>query len=96
MMKFLLRQDMSTIEKNSSGPGPYWRYTKRLTSCLLLIWALLSFIVLFFARELSNISFFGWPFSFYMAAQGLTLSFVILLATYSLGMAWIGHRQTGP
>ncbi|MFZ6759315.1 DUF4212 domain-containing protein [Undibacterium sp. Ji50W] len=88
---------MSIPEKiPPAGPGPYWRYTKRLTSCLLLIWALLSFTVLFFARELSNISFFGWPFSFYMAAQGLTLSFVILLATYSLGMAWIGRRQTGP
>ncbi|MFZ6718878.1 DUF4212 domain-containing protein [Undibacterium sp. Ji49W] len=87
---------MTEPDNMPAGPGPYWRHTKRLTSCLLLIWASLSFGVLFFARELSDLSFFGWPFSFYMAAQGLTLSFVILLAVYSLGMAWISRKQTGP
>lgn len=73
----------------------YWRHTRRLTVTLLCCWGALCFVVLFFARELSTLTFFGWPFSFYMAAQGLTLSFVVILAIYSLGMHWIGRKQTG-
>ncbi|MBC3908209.1 MULTISPECIES: DUF4212 domain-containing protein [Undibacterium] len=73
----------------------YWRHTRRLTTVLLVCWGALCFSVLFFARELSALTFFGWPFSFYMAAQGLTLSFVMILAIYSLGMHWIGRKQTG-
>ena len=68
---------------------PYWRQTKRLTSVLLVIWFSLIFCSLFFARELSTMYFFSWPLSFYMAAQGLTLSFVLILSIYSLGMRWI-------
>ncbi|MBI3731356.1 MAG: DUF4212 domain-containing protein [Burkholderiales bacterium] len=73
----------------------YWRHTKRLTVSLLCCWGALCFGMLFFARELSTLVFFGWPFSFYMAAQGLTLSFVLILAIYSLGMRWISRKQTG-
>ena len=62
---------------------PYWRQTKRLTSVLLLIWGALTFSVLFFARELASLQFFGWPFSFYMAAQGLTLIYVVILGIFS-------------
>ena len=71
----------------------YWRHTRRLTTFLLFFWAALSFGVLFFARELSGVTFFGWPFSFYMAAQGLTLSYVLILAIYSLCMHYIRHRD---
>jgi len=74
--------------------SPYWRHTRRLTTFLLFFWSILSFGVLFFARELSSITFFGWPLSFYMAAQGLTLSYVLILAIYSLCMHYIRHRDT--
>lgn len=74
----------------------YWRRTKRLTAVLLASWGLLSFGILFFARELSGLSFFGWPFSFYMAAQGLTLIYVLILAIYSLGMRRILRAEAGP
>lgn len=62
---------------------PYWRQTKRLTKTLLFIWFTLTFFVLFFARELASLHFFGWPFSFYMAAQGLTLIYVLILGIFS-------------
>ncbi len=62
---------------------PYWRKTKRLTSILLFVWCILTFSVLFFARELASLHFFGWPFSFYMAAQGLTLIYVLILGIFS-------------
>ncbi len=87
---------MSTVpEQAGSISKQYWRHTRRLTVALMACWAVLCFCVLFFARELSSVVFFGWPFSFYMAAQGLTLSFVLILAIYSLSMGWIGRRQTG-
>jgi len=82
-------------DNTASVSKHYWRHTRRLTTALLACWGALCFGVLFFARELSALTFFGWPFSFYMAAQGLTLSFVMILAIYSLGMHWIGRKQTG-
>ncbi|MFZ4528259.1 MAG: DUF4212 domain-containing protein [Undibacterium curvum] len=75
-----------------SAKARYWRQTKLLTVMLLVCWATLSFGTLFFARELAAIDFFGWNLSFYMLAQGLTLSFVLILAAYSVGMRWIAHR----
>lgn len=48
----------------------YWRKNMALTLSLLLIWVLATFGMVFFARDLSAWSFFGWPVSFYMAAQG--------------------------
>jgi putative solute:sodium symporter small subunit len=63
---------------------PYWQQTRRLTIILLASWFILTFGILFFARELTSIHFFGWSFSFYMAAQGLTLVYVLILGIFSL------------
>ena len=60
----------------------YWRMARRLTVGLLLAWFGVTFGTLFFARELSGLTVFGWPFSFYMAAQGLTLFYLLLVAVY--------------
>ncbi|MFZ6771243.1 DUF4212 domain-containing protein [Undibacterium sp. SXout7W] len=93
MMSSSMRQaDMDKPLKKIKSP--YWRQTRRLTTLLLFFWAALSFGVLFFARELSSVTFFGWPFSFYMAAQGLTLSYVFILGIYSLCMHYIRHDDT--
>lgn len=54
---------------------------------------MLGFGSLYFARELSALTIFGWPVSFYLAAQGLTLSYVLILAVYSVCMRWI-QRST--
>lgn len=66
---------------------PYWKRVRRLTLWLLLIWFLVSFVLTFFARELSFL-FFGWPFSFWMAAQGGLLVFAGIIAYY----AWTMNR----
>lgn len=60
----------------------YWRMARRLTVGLLLAWFGVTFGILFFARELASLTVFGWPFSFYMAAQGLTLFYLLLVAVY--------------
>jgi putative solute:sodium symporter small subunit len=64
----------------------YWKYVRRLTLLLLLLWWAVTFGVIFFARELSGFAVFGWPFSFYMAAQGTVLIYVALVGFYAWRM----------
>lgn len=63
----------------------YWRTTLRLTVGLLVLWFLVTFGVSFFAREL-DFTFFGWPFSFWMAAQGSLLIYGIIITVYAVAM----------
>lgn len=60
----------------------YWRSLKRWTAGLLLVWFVAAFGVVFFARQL-RFSFFGWPFSFWWAAQGALLVFLALVVLYA-------------
>ena len=69
----------------------HWRRTRRLTAGLLVVWFLVGFVVTWFARDL-DFPFFGWPFSFWVAAQGGMLVFVALLAVYAAGMARLDRR----
>jgi len=70
----------------------YWRRVKRLTRCMLAIWFGLTFCIIFFARELSSITVFGWPLSFYMAAQGLVLVYLAITAFYAWSMRRFDKR----
>ncbi|MEO5881523.1 MAG: sodium/substrate symporter small subunit, partial [Caldimonas sp.] len=47
----------------------YWQRTLSVTGVLLAIWFVVTFVVAYFARDL-QFNFFGWPFSFWVAAQG--------------------------
>jgi putative solute:sodium symporter small subunit len=73
----------------------YWRRTRRLTACLLAVWFLVTFGVIFFARELSGITLFGWPVSFYMAAQGTILVYVIIVGVYAWRMRQLDKILSG-
>jgi putative solute:sodium symporter small subunit len=64
----------------------YWQKNLRLTATLLAIWFVVTFVMAYFARELSSITFFGWPLSFYMAAQGSLIIYVIIIAVYARTM----------
>jgi putative solute:sodium symporter small subunit len=63
----------------------HWRRTRVLTAALLLVWFLVGFVVTWFARDL-DFPFFGWPFSFWVAAQGGIIVFVVLLVVYARRM----------
>jgi putative solute:sodium symporter small subunit len=65
-----------------SNRRAYWRKNLRLTGILMLIWFGVTFCVTFYAREL-NFDFFGWPFSFWMAAQGSPLVYVVIITFYA-------------
>jgi putative solute:sodium symporter small subunit len=64
----------------------HWRRTRRLTSGLLLLWLATGFCAAFFARELTGLSVFGWPLSFYLAAQGASLVYLAIIAYYAWRM----------
>lgn len=70
----------------------YWRQTRNMTCALLLLWAATVFGAVFFARELSGMTLFGWPLSFYLAAQGALLVFLAIIGGYAWRMRVLDRR----
>jgi putative solute:sodium symporter small subunit len=60
----------------------YWRKNLNITAWLLALWFVVTFGVSFFARELS-FTFFGWPFSFWVAGQGSLLVYLFIIGYYA-------------
>jgi len=60
----------------------YWRKNLRITGILLAIWFFVTFVLGYFARDL-NFSFFGWPFSFWIAAQGALIVYCVIIGYYA-------------
>jgi putative solute:sodium symporter small subunit len=63
----------------------YWQKNLRITGILLAIWFVVTFVMAYFARDL-NFTFFGWPFSFYMGAQGSLIIYVVIIWYYARTM----------
>ena len=55
---------------------------------LLVVWALASFGVAFFARDLTQVVA-GWPINYWWMAQGGVLVFIAIV----VGYAWAMNRQ---
>lgn len=64
----------------------YWRRNLRLTAVLFAIWFVVTFVLGYFAIPLSEFNVLGFPFSFYMAAQGSLIIYVILIWAYARRM----------
>jgi putative solute:sodium symporter small subunit len=60
----------------------YWHKNLAITGILLSIWFVVTFVLMYFARDLS-FNFFGWPFAFYMGAQGALIIYVIIIWYYA-------------
>ncbi len=60
----------------------YWSKNLRITGILLALWFFVTFVVVFFARELT-FSFFGWSFSFWVAAQGALVVYCLIIWYYA-------------
>jgi putative solute:sodium symporter small subunit len=71
--------DLSEEQKKS-----YWRYNIRLTTILLIVWFVVTYLVSgLWAASLNQYSFLGFPLGYYMAAQGSLAIFVIEIAVYA-------------
>lgn len=64
----------------------YWRRNLGLTGALLAIWFAVTFLVIWFARDLADINFLGFPLPFWVGAQGAPLVYVLLIRRYATRM----------
>lgn len=69
----------------------YWRKNQRMIAVLMVVGFVVTFVVAYLARDL-NFKFFGWPFSFWMAAQGALLVYVSLVWFYARFMNRLDHE----
>lgn len=59
-----------------------WRRRLGVTGGVLVVWFGVTFVLTYFSRELSR-PVWGIPFSFWVAAQGAPLVYLILVAVYA-------------
>ena len=67
----------------------YWRKNLTITVILLFIWFVATFVIGYYARELHEITILGFPFAFYMGAQGSLIIYVLIIGFY----AWYMNSQ---
>ena len=61
----------------------YWRKNLVITAVLMIIWFLATFVEAWYARELNQITFLGFPLGFYMSAQGSLIIYVLIIWYYA-------------
>ena len=66
----------------SENHRQYWQKNLNITAVLLANWFVVTFVVSYFARDLS-FNFFGWPFSFWMGAQGSLIVYCLIIFFYA-------------
>jgi putative solute:sodium symporter small subunit len=79
---FIPTNEEITVMKLTEAQERYWQKNLRITAILMAIWFVVTFVVGFFAREL-NFTFFGWPFSFWVGAQGALVVYVVIIGFYA-------------
>jgi len=70
----------------------YWKKTLNLTIVLLAIWFTVTFVMAYFAVSLHEIVIAGFPLSFYMAAQGSLIIYVVLIWYYARRMGQLDQE----
>jgi putative solute:sodium symporter small subunit len=66
-----------------------------LKAGLLAVWAIVTFGFCFFARDL-QFMLAGWPFGYWMAAQGAVLLFIVIVAVYAMVMKRLSPEDSLP
>jgi len=57
----------------------HWDKTRNLTIVILILWAIFSFVLPWYAHALNSMHFLGFPLGFYFTAQGSLIAFVVLI-----------------
>lgn len=60
----------------------YWSKNLRVTAILMVIWFVVTYLIGYYARELA-FNFFGWPFAFWVGAQGALAIYVVIIWYYA-------------
>ena len=85
-------QTQGQMRNEPQARAAHWQATRRLTLVLMALWLCTGFGTVYFARELSSFTLFGWPLSFYMAAQGASLVSLVVIAFYAWRMRRLDRR----
>lgn len=73
-------------EADKKAAQEYWSYNIKLTTFTLIVWFVVTYVCAFFVKELNEIVVFGFPFGYYMGAQGSLIVFVWLIFNYAFKM----------
>jgi putative solute:sodium symporter small subunit len=84
--------DTDALRTLLAARAAHWRRTRRVTGVLLALWLATTFCTVFFARDLAGLTVFGWPLSFYLAAQGAQLVYLAIIGVYALLMRRLDRR----
>ena len=57
----------------------YWAKTRNLTIVVLALWAFFALVVPAMVSTLNQFTFLGFPFVYYMIAQGSLIAFVVII-----------------
>lgn len=71
----------------------YWHSNLIVILCLVCVWLLVSFVPAYFARALTGLFMFDWPFPFWMAAFGAQFCFLLIIGLYAWGMDRMDRRE---
>ena len=69
----------------------YWGINLKISSILLVVWFVATFVMGWFARELNEITIIG-PLGFYMSAQGSLIIYVVLIWYYAHKMGQLDRE----
>lgn len=61
----------------------YWSKNITITAILLAIWFVVTFVIGWFARDINEITFIGFPLAFYMGAQGALVIYILIIGYYA-------------
>lgn len=75
------------MKHNALTRTQFDRKVRQLTWCCLVIWAAVTLVPIYGARRLNG-EIWGWPFNFWMAAQGCVLVYLALVVFF----AWQVNR----
>jgi putative solute:sodium symporter small subunit len=64
----------------------HWKRNLRITTVIIIIWFVVTYVAAFFAPRLNQIRFIGFPLGFYMGAQGALIVYVVLIFYYAWKM----------
>jgi putative solute:sodium symporter small subunit len=67
------------VAEQSENRRIHWEKTRSLTYLVLVIWAVFSIIVPWFAGPLDAITFLGFKLGYYFVVQGSLIVFVLLI-----------------
>lgn len=70
----------------------YWRRTLLLTLGLLAVWFSVTFVAGYFADELNDVTFLGFPLGFYIFAQGALVVYLMIIVVYVIAMNRLDKR----